>query len=91
MADLEKDTVDWEDNYDGSERIPQVMPTRIPNLLINGTTGIAVGMATNMAPHNMTEVVHACLAMQKTQIFQLEGIDGIYFGSRLSHRWHYLR
>lgn len=58
LADLEKDTVDWEDNYDGSERIPQVMPTRIPNLLINGTTGIAVGMATNMAPHNMTEVVN---------------------------------
>ncbi|MEK5772241.1 DNA gyrase subunit A, partial [Acinetobacter variabilis] len=50
LADLEKDTVDWEDNYDGSERIPQVMPTRIPNLLVNGTTGIAVGMATNMAP-----------------------------------------
>ncbi|MBF7681980.1 DNA gyrase subunit A [Acinetobacter sp. B5B] len=62
LADLEKDTVDWEDNYDGSERIPQVLPTRIPNLLINGTAGIAVGMATNMAPHNMTEVVHACLA-----------------------------
>ena len=62
LADLDKDTVDWEDNYDGSERIPQVMPTRIPNLLINGATGIAVGMATNMAPHNMTEVVNACLA-----------------------------
>ena len=70
LADLEKDTVDWEDNYDGSERIPQVMPTRIPNLLINGTTGIAVGMATNMAPHNMTEVVNACLAYTPiTRIF----------------------
>ena len=62
LADLEKDTVEWEDNYDGSERIPQVMPTRVPNLLINGVTGIAVGMATNMAPHNMTEVINACLA-----------------------------
>ena len=62
LADLEKDTVEWEDNYDGSERIPQVMPTRIPNLLINGVAGIAVGMATNMAPHNMTEVINACLA-----------------------------
>ena len=62
LADLEKDTVDWEDNYDGSERIPQVMPTRIPNLLINGASGIAVGMATNMAPHNLTEVIDGTLA-----------------------------
>lgn len=62
LADLEKDTVDWEDNYDGSERIPSVLPARIPNLLVNGATGIAVGMATNMAPHNLTEVLNACLA-----------------------------
>ncbi|WP_201603439.1 DNA gyrase subunit A [Psychrobacter immobilis] len=62
LADLDKDTVDWEDNYDGSERMPSVMPARVPNLLINGATGIAVGMATNMAPHNLTEVINACLA-----------------------------
>ena len=62
LADLDKDTVDWEDNYDGSERMPSVMPARVPNLLVNGATGIAVGMATNMAPHNLTEVVNACLA-----------------------------
>lgn len=74
LADLEKDTVDWEDNYDGSERIPQVMPTRIPNLLINGTTGIAVGMATNMAPHNMTEVVNACLAYANNPNISIEGL-----------------
>ncbi len=74
LADLEKDTVDWEDNYDGSERIPQVMPTRIPNLLINGTTGIAVGMATNMAPHNMTEVIHACLAYADNPNISIEGL-----------------
>ncbi|MCY6412166.1 DNA gyrase subunit A [Acinetobacter sp. VNH17] len=74
LADLEKDTVDWEDNYDGSERIPQVMPTRIPNLLINGTTGIAVGMATNMAPHNMTEVVNACLAYANNPNISVEGL-----------------
>lgn len=74
LADLEKDTVDWEDNYDGSERIPQVMPTRIPNLLINGTTGIAVGMATNMAPHNMTEVVNACLAYAENPNISIEGL-----------------
>ncbi|UNU73403.1 DNA gyrase subunit A [Moraxella nasovis] len=62
LGDLDKDTVDWEDNYDGSERMPSVLPARVPNLLINGATGIAVGMATNMAPHNLTEVVNACLA-----------------------------
>jgi len=74
LADLEKDTVEWEDNYDGSERIPQVMPTRVPNLLINGVTGIAVGMATNMAPHNMTEVVNACLAYADNPNISIEGL-----------------
>ncbi len=74
LADLEKDTVEWEDNYDGSERIPQVMPTRIPNLLINGVAGIAVGMATNMAPHNMTEVINACLAYANDPNISIEGL-----------------
>ena len=74
LADLQKDTVEWEDNYDGSERIPQVMPTRVPNLLINGVTGIAVGMATNMAPHNMTEVVNACLAYANDPSISIEGL-----------------
>ena len=74
LADLEKDTVDWEDNYDGSEKIPQVMPTRIPNLLINGAAGIAVGMATNMAPHNLTEVIHACLAYADNPNISIEGL-----------------
>src|SRR5690554_149272 len=63
LADLEKDTVDWVDNYDGSERIPEVLPTKVPNLLINGSLGIAVGMATNIPPHNMGEVINACLAL----------------------------
>ena len=62
LADLEKDTVDWEDNYDGSERIPEVLPTRVPNLLINGAAGIAVGMATNMPTHNLGEVIDGCCA-----------------------------
>lgn len=62
LGDLDKDTVDWEPNYDGSEQMPSVLPARIPNLLVNGATGIAVGMATNMAPHNLTEVINACLA-----------------------------
>ncbi len=62
LADLDKETVDFVDNYDGTERIPAVMPTRVPNLLINGSSGIAVGMATNIPPHNLTEVVSGCLA-----------------------------
>ena len=63
LADIEKETVDFGDNYDGSEQEPSVMPARAPNLLINGSSGIAVGMATNIPPHNMTEVVNACLAL----------------------------
>mgnify|MGYP000281787213 FL=1 len=74
LADLDKDTVDWEDNYDGSERIPQVLPTRIPNLLVNGAAGIAMGMATNMAPHNMTEVLNACLAYVDDSSISIEGL-----------------
>jgi DNA gyrase subunit A len=63
LADLDKETVDFADNYDGSESEPVVMPTRVPNMLINGSSGIAVGMATNMPPHNLGEVVSACLAL----------------------------
>jgi DNA gyrase subunit A len=74
LIDLEKDTVDWEDNYDGTERIPQVLPTRVPNLLINGAAGIAVGMATNMAPHNLTEVINACLAYVDDSHISIEGL-----------------
>ena len=63
LADLDKETVDFAPNYDGSEQIPVVLPTRIPNLLVNGSSGIAVGMATNIPPHNLKEVVQGCLAM----------------------------
>ncbi|WP_206485565.1 DNA topoisomerase (ATP-hydrolyzing) subunit A [Thalassotalea sp. G2M2-11] len=62
LADLDKETVDFVPNYDGTEQIPAVMPTRIPTLLVNGTSGIAVGMATNIPPHNLTEVINGCLA-----------------------------
>ena len=65
LADLDKETVDFVDNYDGTEKIPHVLPTRVPNLLINGSAGIAVGMATNIPPHNLTEVVSGCLALMK--------------------------
>jgi DNA gyrase subunit A len=63
LADLDKETVDFVPNYDESEREPSVLPTRIPNLLINGSAGIAVGMATNIPPHNLGEVIGACLAL----------------------------
>ena len=63
MADLDKDTVDFKENYDGKESEPAVLPSRIPNLLVNGAGGIAVGMATNIPPHNLGEIVDACLAL----------------------------
>ncbi len=63
LADLDKETVDWVPNYDGTEMIPAVMPTKVPNLLVNGSSGIAVGMATNIPPHNLNEVVTGCLAL----------------------------
>ena len=63
LDDLDKDTVDFQPNYDGSEQEPQVLPARFPNLLVNGAGGIAVGMATNIPPHNLGEVINACLAM----------------------------
>lgn len=63
LADLDKETVDYVLNYDGTEKIPEVMPTRVPNLLVNGSSGIAVGMATNIPPHNLGEVVKAVLAL----------------------------
>ena len=63
LADLHKETVDWVPNYDGTEQIPAVMPTKIPNLLVNGSSGIAVGMATNIPPHNLGEVIDGCLAL----------------------------
>lgn len=65
MRDINKDTVDFQDNYDGNEREPMVLPARFPNMLVNGSSGIAVGMATNIPPHNLTEVIDAVLALSK--------------------------
>jgi len=62
LADLDKETVDFVANYDDTEQIPDVLPTRVPNLLVNGSSGIAVGMATNIPPHNLTEIIKGCLA-----------------------------
>ncbi len=63
LADLDKETVDYVENYDGTELIPDVLPTKVPNLLVNGASGIAVGMATNIPPHNLNEVIDGCLAL----------------------------
>ena len=62
LADIDKDTVDWQNNFDDSLKEPSVLPSRLPNLLLNGGTGIAVGMATNMPPHNLSEVVNGTIA-----------------------------
>lgn len=72
LIDLEKETVDFAPNYDGTEHIPVVLPTRIPNLLVNGSSGIAVGMATNIPPHNLNEVVSGCLEFIKNNDITVE-------------------
>ena len=74
LLDLDKETVDFAENYDGSESEPVVMPTRIPNLLTNGSSGIAVGMATNIPPHNLSEVVNACLALVEDPDISIDGL-----------------
>jgi DNA gyrase subunit A len=74
LADIEKETVDFVENYDGSESEPSVMPTRVPNLLVNGSSGIAVGMATNIPPHNLSEVIDACLALIDDPSIEVPGL-----------------
>ncbi|WP_166264593.1 DNA topoisomerase (ATP-hydrolyzing) subunit A [Providencia sp. M-27] len=74
LADLEKETVDFVPNYDGTEHIPEVMPTKIPNLLVNGSSGIAVGMATNIPPHNLGEVINGCLAYIEDEDISIDGL-----------------
>jgi DNA gyrase subunit A len=72
LEDLDKETVDYIPNYDGAEHEPVVLPTRLPNLLVNGSSGIAVGMATNIPPHNLTEVVNACIALLQDENLSVE-------------------
>ncbi len=74
LADIDQETVDFVPNYDGSEREPAVLPSRIPNLLVNGGTGIAVGMATNIPPHNISEVINATIAMLDDPTITIEGL-----------------
>jgi len=80
LADIDKETVDFVPNYDGKEQEPSVLPTRIPNLLINGSAGIAVGMATNVPPHSLREVVDACLAILKQPEISVEDLMEIIPG-----------
>ena len=80
LADLDKNTVDFKPNYDGSEHEPSVLPSRIPNLLVNGAGGIAVGMATNIPPHNLGEVIDACLAYVDNSEIGLEELADIVPG-----------
>src|SRR5450432_4250773 len=80
LADLDKDTVDFKENYDGKETEPSVLPSRIPNLLVNGAGGIAVGMATNIPPHNLGEIVDACLALIDDPEIALEALLDIVPG-----------
>ena len=97
LADIDKETVNFGPNYDGSEHEPLVLPARIPNLLVNGTTGIAVGMATNMPPHNLTETIDACLALLANSELTIEELieiipapdfptAGIIFGIKDIHQ-----
>ena len=74
LADIDKETVDFVPNYDESEHEPAVLPTRVPNLLINGASGIAVGMATNIPPHNLNEIINACLALLDDPAISLAGL-----------------
>jgi DNA gyrase subunit A len=74
LADIDKETVDFVPNYDESEHEPSVLPTRVPNLLINGSSGIAVGMATNIPPHNLVEIINACLALIDDPSLSLAGL-----------------
>src|SRR5579863_1872526 len=74
LADIEKETADFVPNFDETEKEPTVLPTRVPNLLVNGASGIAVGMATNIPPHNLTEIVNACLALLDDRSISLAGL-----------------
>ena len=74
LADLDKETVDFVPNYDGQEHIPEVLPTKVPNLLVNGSSGIAVGMATNIPPHNLNEVINGCIALINNPDMSIEDL-----------------
>src|SRR5438094_9277453 len=80
LDDLDKNTVDFQANYDGREREPVVLPAKFPNLLANGAGGIAVGMATNIPPHNLGEIIDACVALIDNPALTIEDLIGIVPG-----------
>ncbi len=80
LEDIDKNTVDFQDNYDNSEREPVVLPARFPNLLVNGAGGIAVGMATNIPPHNLGEVIDACIALINDPVLSIDDLNAIVLG-----------
>ena len=80
LDDIDKDTVDFQDNYDGSFREPRVLPAKFPNLLVNGAGGIAVGMATNIPPHNLGEVIDACVALIDNPALSIDDLINIIPG-----------
>ena len=84
FSDIDKDTVDFQDNYDGKDREPTVLPARFPNMLVNGAGGIAVGMATNIPPHNLGEIVDATLALIDNPDIAIRGVDPDHARGRIS-------
>ena len=89
LRDIDKDTVNWDPNFDESRKEPRVLPSRFPNLLVNGSSGIAVGMATNIPPHNLTEVINACVAVGRSGS-DYGGFDGTHIRPGFPHwRYHY--
>ena len=84
LDDIDKDTVDFQPNYDETEREPKVLPAGFPNLLVNGAQGIAVGMATNIPPHNLGEVIDACCAYLDNPAITDRRADGVRAGARIS-------
>lgn len=88
LRDINKNTVDWQRNYDDSENEPVVLPARIPNLLVNGTSGIAVGMTTNIPPHNLSEVIKGLhMLMNNPDVTTKELMKAIPGG--ITYRWYY--
>ena len=91
LADIEKETVDFQPNYDESLSEPKVLPTRVPNLLVNGSEGIAVGMATKIPPHNLTEILDATIALVKNPDITIDKLIKHRSGTGFSDRRIYLR
>ena len=87
LSDIDKETVDFQDNYDGREQEPTVLPARFPNLLVNGSGGIAVGMATNVPPHNLAEVINGCIALIDNPAIELPEMMEHYSRSGFPDRW----